>query len=107
MFNMQGGTSVYGQASESIDLSDMGDSPYGLNIDDIANIRANMQEHAAGYGGMDQLDYIVNDPRKTNEEIKALLEHIKPDVDITPENREGTPEGLRYPLVSFDLDTQP
>lgn len=45
-----------------------------------------------------QLDYIMNDPRKTNEEIKALLENIRPDEDLPPEDREGTPEGLVYPL---------
>jgi hypothetical protein len=47
-----------------------------------------------------QLDYIMNDPRKTNQEIKDLLENIRPDVDLPPEDREGTPEGLVYPLVS-------
>ena len=47
----------------------------------------------------EQLDYIMNDPRKTNDEIKALIENIRPDEDLPAENREGTPEGLRYPLV--------
>jgi hypothetical protein len=47
-----------------------------------------------------RLDYIINDPRKTNQEIKELLEGIRPDDDLPPENREGTPEGLVYPLVS-------
>jgi hypothetical protein len=46
----------------------------------------------------DQYDYIVNDPRKTNDEIKALLENIRPDVDLPREDREGTPVGLKYPL---------
>jgi hypothetical protein len=49
----------------------------------------------------DQLDYIMNDPRKTNQEIKDLLENIRPDVELPPEDREGTPEGLVYPLVSL------
>jgi hypothetical protein len=47
-----------------------------------------------------QLDYIMNDPRKTNQEIKELLENIRPDADLPPEDREGTPDGLVYPLVS-------
>lgn len=47
-----------------------------------------------------QLDYIMNDPRKTSQELKELLENIRPDVDLPPEDREGTPEGLVYPLVS-------
>lgn len=51
----------------------------------------------------EQLDYIMNDPRKTNEEIRALIENIRPDEDLPAENREGTPEGLKYPLVCFGL----
>ncbi|KAH7310958.1 SNF2 family N-terminal domain-containing protein [Rhexocercosporidium sp. MPI-PUGE-AT-0058] len=47
---------------------------------------------------IDQLGYVMNDPRKNAEEIQALLENIQPDVEITPENREGTPEALVYPL---------
>ena len=47
----------------------------------------------------DQAAHIVNDPRKTNQEIKELLENIRPDVDLPPEDREGTPDGLVYPLV--------
>lgn len=47
----------------------------------------------------EQYDYIVNDPRKTHAEIKSLLENIRPDLDLPAENREGTPAGLKYPLV--------
>ncbi|CAG8981540.1 hypothetical protein HYALB_00013167 [Hymenoscyphus albidus] len=46
----------------------------------------------------DQADYIRNDPRKTNEEIQLLLENIQPDMDVSVEDREGTPAGLKYPL---------
>lgn len=51
----------------------------------------------------DQYDYIMNDPRKTNDEIKTLLENIRPDVDLPLEDREGTPDGLVYPLVSRNV----
>ncbi|KZF22107.1 hypothetical protein L228DRAFT_239121 [Xylona heveae TC161] len=47
----------------------------------------------------DRYDYIVNDPTKTREEIKALLDNIRPDEELPPENREGTPDGLKYPLM--------
>ncbi|KAL2062122.1 hypothetical protein VTL71DRAFT_6388 [Oculimacula yallundae] len=47
---------------------------------------------------MDQLENVLHDPRKNAEEIQALLENIQPDTDIAPENREGTPEALVYPL---------
>jgi hypothetical protein len=42
-------------------------------------------------------DY-VNDPRKTEDEIKKLLENIRPDTEIPAEDREGTPTGLKYSL---------
>jgi hypothetical protein len=74
------------------------------DINSIANLSAfeaisGLQpytEHMA-----EQYDYIMNDPRKTNDEIKSLLENIQPDVDLPKENREGTPDGLKYPLVSL------
>lgn len=45
------------------------------------------------------IDYVRHDPTKTVDEIKKLLENIRPDMDIPPENREGTPEALVYPLM--------
>ncbi len=49
----------------------------------------------------EQVDYIMNDPRKTTQEIKELLENIRPDVELPPEDREGTPDGLVYGLVCY------
>lgn len=40
---------------------------------------------------------LARDSKKTNEEIKQLLETIRPDSDI--ESREGTPDALLYPLL--------
>lgn len=48
----------------------------------------------------ERMEHVINDPRKTEKEIKDLLENIKAEVEIPLEDREGTPEGLRYPLVS-------
>ncbi|KAI9790032.1 MAG: hypothetical protein M1833_002121 [Piccolia ochrophora] len=45
------------------------------------------------------MDYVANDPTKTKEEITALMDNIRADVDIPPENREGTPEAMKYPLM--------
>ncbi|PKY06718.1 hypothetical protein P168DRAFT_288632 [Aspergillus campestris IBT 28561] len=39
------------------------------------------------------------DPKKVNEEIKQLLETIRPDSDIDLKNREGTPEALKLNLL--------
>ncbi|KAI9846631.1 MAG: hypothetical protein M1838_001230 [Thelocarpon superellum] len=44
-------------------------------------------------------DYVANDPTKTREELKTLLENIRPDAELPPENREGTPEAMKYPLM--------
>ena len=65
-----------------------GQSPNGANADPFPTASA-----AAYY------DYVTNDPRKTREEIKSLLENIRPDVELPPENREGTPEAMKYPLM--------
>ena len=45
-----------------------------------------------------QFNYVVNDPRKTEQEIKTLIANIRPDEDLPKENREGTPKELAYPL---------
>jgi len=47
---------------------------------------------------MNYVDYVVHDPRKNEEEINQLLKNIRPDMDIPEEEREGTPDALRYPL---------
>ncbi|ATZ52859.1 Bculs1 [Botrytis cinerea B05.10] len=46
----------------------------------------------------ERMEHVINDPRKTEKEIKDLLENIKAEIEIPLEDREGTPEGLRYPL---------
>ena len=71
----------------------------GIDIGDIAGYLNQNRSMNMNGAIANQLDYIMNDPRKTNHEIKELLENIRPDVDLPPEDREGTPEGLVYPLV--------
>ena len=44
-------------------------------------------------------EYTYGDPQKTKEEINKLLENIRPDEDLTPERREGTPEAMRVTLM--------
>jgi len=72
--------------------SQISSDPYGLDSVSRYDFSGQMLE---------QFEYIVNDPRKTNEEIKSLLENIRPDVDLPAESREGTPAGLKYPLVGY------
>ncbi len=101
-----GGTSVYGpnargSSSEVIDLDSYDPqsnlpqevfSRHGINAQDPAN-----KNLVASY--MDRIDYVANDPTRTAAEIKSLLENIRPDEELPPENREGTPEAMTYPLM--------
>ena len=48
---------------------------------------------------LERVDYLTNDPTRTTAEIKCLLENIRPDEDLPPENREGTPDGMRWGLM--------
>jgi SNF2 family DNA or RNA helicase len=63
-----------------------------LNVDDPKN-----RDLVDRY--MDRYNYLTNDPTRTASEIKSLLENIRPDEDLPPENREGTPDAMTYPLM--------
>lgn len=100
-----GGSSVYnngaGSSSNFIDL-DPYDQPqdltssvfdrHGINPNDPAN-----RELVESY--MDRINYVTHDPTRTTAEIKSLLENIRPDEELPPENREGTPEAMTYALM--------
>lgn len=45
------------------------------------------------------IDHIRADPTKSLDEIKTLMENIRPDMEIPPEDREGTPMEMTYPLM--------
>lgn len=45
------------------------------------------------------LNPISSDPSKTHEELKNLLANIRPDEEVQPENREGTPEAMKCTLM--------
>ena len=101
-----GGASVYGSngqgsSTDIIDLESYDESSYfrddlfswhGISAEDPANT-----DLVASF--RDRVDYVTNDPTRTSEEIKSLLENIRPDEDLPPENREGTPEAMTYPLM--------
>lgn len=46
-----------------------------------------------------RIQYYYNDPAKTQEEILSLIKHIRPDEELDPEDREGTPEQIKFPLM--------
>ena len=100
-------SSRYGAAGSSVNPITFGDEdftgnpgPYSaynalrahINVNDPRN-----QDLVNRY--MDRVDYLSHDPTRTTEEIKSLLENIRPDEELPPENREGTPDAMTYPLM--------
>ncbi|RDW65820.1 ATP-dependent DNA helicase [Aspergillus mulundensis] len=82
-----GGSSLLSSA-----MSSLGDVITNGFVDD---------EYRSDYYGRDSIrDFYENgaDPKQVNEEIKQLLETIRPDADISAKDREGTPEALRFTL---------
>ncbi|RAH47187.1 DEAD/DEAH box helicase [Aspergillus brunneoviolaceus CBS 621.78] len=79
-------SSTVSQASRVIfggsDISFMGPGGYESALDYMNDLY--------GYG---------EDPKQTKEEIMKLLESIRPDSEISKENREGTPEALKFTLL--------
>ena len=47
----------------------------------------------------DYRNSLYSDPSKTEEEIKELLAHIRPDEDIDARSREGTPPQMKLTLM--------
>lgn len=98
-----GDTSVYGNDySNFVDLVDYDQQPleytqnvfdrHGINPEDPAN-SALVESYRS------RIDYVTHDPTRNAAEIKSLLENIRPDEELPPENREGTPEAMKYNLM--------
>lgn len=51
----------------------------------------------------ERVDYLTHDPTRTTAEIKSLLENIRPDEDLPEQDREGTPEAMKYPLMKHQM----
>ncbi|TKW51397.1 putative ATP-dependent helicase C23E6.02 [Colletotrichum tanaceti] len=43
---------------------------------------------------------INDDPRRSREEVEALLRNVHAGVEIPEEDRDGTPEAMKYPLYA-------
>ena len=67
----------------------------------LSSIYKNAEDMLSGrYSGtFKPADPIYNDPSKTHEELKSLLANIRPDEEVHPENREGTPEAMKCTLM--------
>jgi SNF2 family DNA or RNA helicase len=51
------------------------------------------------YQSNSQYNYLYSDPTRTAEEIQKLVENIRPDEDLPPEFRKGTPEEMSVVLL--------
>ena len=101
-FVFDSGTSVYSTDPVPIvDLEDdltFGNSAYqaferhGFSTHDPVNQRL-LEQYRERY------NYVTHDPTRTAAEITSLLEHIRPDEELPPEDREGTPDAMKYPLM--------
>ena len=80
----------YGHAQQRAVPSSLIGNAFG--VDDLSN-----PELSQAY--LDRVNYLTADPTRTRDEIKSLLENIRPDEDLPPQNREGTPEAMKYPLM--------
>ena len=102
-----GSSTVYdnsgvGTSHNSIGLNGFDETPqnlapsvfgrHGIDAHDPAN-RALVDQYYS------RVDYVTNDPTRTAAEIKTLLENIRPDEELPPENREGTPDAMKYGLM--------
>ncbi|KAF4267990.1 hypothetical protein KXX13_007896 [Aspergillus fumigatus] len=85
----QAGRSVFEGFSSYFLPSGSSGLPTGLSADDYyASLKGYSDFYEPGV-----------DPKQVQEEIKQLLETIRPDTEIAKEKREGTPEALRYTLL--------
>jgi hypothetical protein len=100
-FNSQSSTLVKDEDLSSLGLSDL---DLHLFIDPARNTMSGGWQDPGGLSRLsgevrNYVDYVSNDPTKTRDEIKSLLENIRPDMEIPKEEREGTPEAMYYPLM--------
>ncbi|KAG8533685.1 uncharacterized protein KY384_001426 [Bacidia gigantensis] len=105
-----GGGSVYGNginnAAQNVPFVDLSNgigefsfSPTAIANNAISRHGINPSDPEAYQSLVDRVNYVASDPTRTKAEIKALLENIRPDENLPPENREGTPEAMTYPLM--------
>jgi hypothetical protein len=83
-----------------------GASVYGDNTstDLFSTIDREMAELGYNTGsGMDaynsRFQDFYSDPTKTVEELRELIKHIRPDEELSPKEREGTPQQIKLPLM--------
>ncbi|KAL8766510.1 MAG: hypothetical protein Q9209_006726 [Squamulea sp. 1 TL-2023] len=74
-------------------------SDFNLLLPPQLNMGRPQTEYDEWYLNRYREQYPDSDPTKTLAELKELLNNIRPDEDLPPENREGTPDAMVYPLM--------
>lgn len=91
-YGSMGGASVYGSTGPNNFPTPFPSLPGGLLDDPL------LYPGYAAYPG-----YGYHDPAKTQEELKDLLKHIRPDEEITAGQMPQQPEGLKVNLMPHQL----
>lgn len=86
---------TYGMNSYGLPLPSLGDALSSV-VNTIGALGSNVALDNHSY---DHLDYLYADPKKSAEEIAKLLENIRPDEELPPHLREGTPDAMRTTLL--------
>ncbi|KAI9882951.1 MAG: putative 26S proteasome regulatory subunit [Watsoniomyces obsoletus] len=73
--------------------------PGGPTAAPITDVRQNHPSGARKDAKHKNTKHVTDDARKTTEEIRTLLGNIRPDMELPPENRQGTPEQMKKPLL--------
>ncbi|KAL4821957.1 SNF2 family N-terminal domain-containing protein [Aspergillus spinulosporus] len=75
--------------------------PSRMSLGDVITSEFLDDNYPSAFSGRDLRDFYEDggDPKQINEEIKQLLETIRPDADISAKDRAGTPAALKYPLL--------
>ena len=92
------GRSVYGNVNPGpgVGLGSIINRTNGYNFEDLTDADGNpLNDRLTNY-----IHDVIDDPRKTAEEIQNLLSNIRPDMDIPAEERGETPEALKYSLYT-------
>lgn len=93
MFNSSG----YHPANQySLSTADVINRSNGYNFMDLTDGSGNPLDARV----LSIMQDINDDPRKSREEVEALLRNVHAGVEIPEEDREGTPDAMRYPLYA-------
>jgi SNF2 family DNA or RNA helicase len=109
VYNNQSGAgmaSIYGGLSYGASQASTA-AGYGDILGTASNYMSSIYNSATdlfsgSFGGSSKLPNLSSmypDQTKTREELKSLLENIRPDEEVQPESREGTPEAMKCTLM--------